>query len=120
MNRGGIGPGDFAPFRDEIHDCHCAICRECQYALADVLDFRGERHLDACRALLAALTAGEHQRVEFADWVAASKTAAAERLETARRNGASTGELAIIERGYVTVKMSDFYATGMGLGVGSR
>lgn len=115
-----LGPRDFDPFRDQITDCHCAHCQEVSYALDDVSDFGGHRHMSACRALLDALRAGEHTHVAFQERVREAREAKAERLERAKAEGASKGELAAIERGYTKVRMSDFYVTGMGLGVGPR
>lgn len=114
---------DFDPYRAEITDCFCELCREVSYALSSVIDSGTPgrpRHREAVAALLAALRAGEHQRVGMKEYAQAAREAKAIRLAEARENGASAEMISVIERGYATVKMSDFYATGMGLGVGPR
>lgn len=118
-----IGPADFAPYRAEIQDCHC---REFCLPMVHVMSKNsgtyahsgeGQReHERHARGLLAALAAGTHQRVDFRAFVAEAKAEKARRLAEAR----TEAERAVIERGYVSFKMSDFYATGMGLGIGGR
>lgn len=118
-----IGPEDFAPYRVEIQDCHC---REFCLPMVDVMSKNsgtyahtgeGQReHERHARGLLAALAAGTHQRVGFREFVAQAKADKARRLAEAT----AEAERAIIERGRVSVKMSDHYATGMGLGTRPR
>lgn len=112
-----IGPVDFDPYRAEFTDCCCPTCREVDYALSDVLDFTGRRHLAACEALLAALRAGTHDRVERADWHEQCRREHDDRVAAAKAAGITGRRLADIERGYSAVRMSDFYTTGMGLGM---
>lgn len=114
------GPADFDLYRAEFTDCCCPLCREVAYALSDVLDHAGRRHLAACGVLLTALRAGTHTRVERADWHEQCRREHDARVAAAKAAGITGRRLADIERGYSTVKMSDFYATGMGLGVGPR
>lgn len=111
---------DWEPFVDEISDCQCDTCNEVAYARSDVLDFDGRRYREAAAALLAALRAGEHRRMSIAERAELARAAKAERLAAAIAEGASADRIAAIERGYTTVRMSDFYATGMGLGIGPR
>lgn len=118
-----IGPRDFDPYRDEIRDCHCAeFCLPLAYVTSKnsgtyAHTGEGQReNEERARALLAALVAGAHQRVEFREFVAQAKAEKARRLAEA----GTEAERAVIERGYVSFKMSDFYATGMGLGIGGR
>lgn len=115
-----IGPVDFDPYRSEIRDCCCATCREVAYALSDILDLRGARHLLAAEALLAALRDGQHEHVSLQARAAEARVDKAARLKAARAEGASPAALAAIERGYAKVSMRDFFATGMGLGIGPR
>lgn len=115
-----IGPKDFDPYRAEIRDCYCPECRAVSYAASDVLDFDGSRHMAAAQALLASLRAGTHRHVTLAERVAEAKAEKAERLEKAIANGADPEVIAAIERGYTKVSMRDYFATGMGLGIGPR
>lgn len=118
-----IGPEDFAPYLAEIQDCHC---REFCLPMVHVMSKNsgtyahtgeGQReHERHARGLLAALTAGTHQRVGFREFVAQAKADKARRLAEA----GTEEERAVIERGYVSFKMSDFYGSGMGLGIGGR
>lgn len=115
-----IGPADFDPYRADIRDCACDVCNEVAYALSNVLDFTGARHRAAARNLLDVLRAGQHRHVSYAERAAIARAEKAVRLAAAIANGASASHIAAIERGYATVKMSDFYATGMGLGMTPR
>jgi len=115
-----IGPKDFDPYRDQIRDCHCAECRQVAYAASDVLDFDGSRHMAAARALLASLRAGTHRHMTLAERAEEARAEKAERVADAVARGASADEIAAIERGYTAVRMRDFFATGMGLGIGPR
>lgn len=110
-----IGPRDFDPYRTEISGCFCPMCRELMYS-----DATGRRALAAGGVLLAALKAGEHVRMEVAEYHAEAKADRDRRIAEAEAAGASAEHLATLRRGYATVKMSDFYATGMGLGIGPR
>lgn len=118
-----IGPEDFAPYRAEIQDCHCReFCLPMVYVMSKnsgtyARTGEGQReHERHARGLLAALVAGTHQRVDFREFVAEAKAEKARRLAEA----GTEAERAVIERGYASVKMSDFYVTGMGLGIGPR
>ena len=118
-----IGPEDFRPYRAEIQDCHCAaFCLPMVYVMSKnsgtyARTGEGQReHERHARGLLAALVAGTHQRVGFREFVAEAKAEKVRRLAEA----GTEAERAVIERGYASVKMSDFYATGMGLGIGPR
>lgn len=113
-------PTDFAPYRAEITDCHCETCREVAYALSDVLDWGGQRHKARCADLLTALRAGTHLRMTLAERAAEARKEKSERLAQAEADGASAATVAAIERGYASVSMRDFYATGMGLGMTPR
>lgn len=113
-------PADFDLYRAQITGCHCDVCNEVAFAMSDVLDFGRRRHLAAACALLAALKAGTHRRKTFGEYADELAVAKAERLAQARAEGASAATLEAIERGYVAVRMRDFYASGMGLGVGGR
>lgn len=111
-------PDDFKPYRDQISGgCECALCHELSANGHHFSDKHVQRQ--AARVLLAHLVAGTHERVTIAEVAAFARTAKAARLDAARAAGASAETLATIERGYATVKMSDFYATGMGLGIGN-
>lgn len=101
-----LTPTDFDPYRAEIAGCWCRPC--------------ATTGSDGGRALHAALVAGTHRRMTQAERAAEARAAKAVRLAEAQARGATPAELAAIERGYVAVKMSDFYATGMGLGIGPR
>ncbi|MEU4568635.1 hypothetical protein [Micromonospora sp. NPDC023956] len=117
MSPATIGPADFAPFRAEFVDCHCPTCNEVAYALSDVLDFRGRRHLAACEALLAELRAGTHGRVTVDEYVTALRAEKAAKLAALREAGAPASEIAAVERGYVRVDMA-FMREGIGAGFG--
>lgn len=113
-------PRDFDPYRPEITDCHCSLCTEIAYALSSVLAGSGSaRHLDACRALLGALRAGEHKRVTFAEFVDQARERQAARLAELRAAGAPASEIAVVERGYVKIDMA-FMVDGAGVGIGGR
>jgi hypothetical protein len=122
-----IGPEDFAPYRAEIQDCHCAaFCLPMVHVMSKnsgtyVRTGEGRReHERHARGLLAALVAGTHQRVGFREFVAEAKAEKVRRLAKAKAAGASPETLATIERGYATIRIGDFHATGMGLGIGPR
>lgn len=115
-----LGPADFAPYRDQISLCECHLCRELAYEMSSVTDFDGSRHRAAAERLFLALTLGEHSRMTLRERAIQARGEKAERLALAHATGASPETIAAIERGYTTVKMSDFYAAGMGLGIGPR
>jgi hypothetical protein len=107
-----VGPPDFAPYRAEFSGCSCPLCNEVAYAGSDVLDMGGRRHLTACAALLDALRAGTHQRVELAEYVAAAKVEKAARIAEACRTGAGEQAIAVLERGYSTSRDKETYPYG--------
>ena len=117
VDNSDIGPKDFDAYRAQITDCYCPLCRECAYAVSDVLDMRGRRSRAAARVLLAALQAGAHRRVEQDVYHAQARVDHDRRIAEAEAAGVTGRALEDIRRGYSTVKMSDFYATGMGLGM---
>jgi hypothetical protein len=93
-------PTDYDPYRADITDCHCVLCREIAYAQSDVLDFRGQRHLAAAVALLRALQAGAHTRMTLAESAAEARVAKAARLAELEAAGADPGTIAAVQRGY--------------------
>lgn len=113
-------PADFAPYRNQLKGCACATCRELSYALSNVLDFDGRKHRAAAADLLVELRAGTHVHMSYTERAAEVRAETAIRLAGAKATGRSAEHIAAIERGYVTVEMSDFYVTGMGLGIGPR
>jgi hypothetical protein len=58
--------------------------------------------------------------VTLAECTARARSAKVARLDAMRTAGASPEALADVERGYAAVRMRDFSATGMGLGIGPR
>lgn len=111
----------YAPYLSEINACACNACNEVAYALSSVLDGSGSpRHLDALKARLAQLEAGNHLRMSYAERAELARKEKAERIAEATAEGRSESYIAALERGYVRVSMRDFYATGMGLGIGPR
>jgi hypothetical protein len=120
-----VGPKDFDPYRAELHDCQDTLCRAVAHA-ASRRQLTGEstesvrEHQAAARALLAGLQAGTHQHMSIAERAAEARKEKEERLTRMRAEGASAEAIAAVERGYTAVNMRDFYATGMGLGVGPR
>lgn len=116
-----FGPANFKPFSAEISLCECATCRELAYAMSNVLQGPNSRqHKAAARVLLTELLNGRHVRMTLAERAAEARLEKAAKIAAAVEAGASPATLQIMERGYATVKMSDFYATGMGLGVTIR
>jgi hypothetical protein len=109
-----IGPSDFDPYREQIQDCHCDPCNQVAYAASRAGQFDLRK---AAQALLDRLQAGDHTRVERDTWLKQVAADRAYRIAEACRNGASDEQMANLHRGYSTAKMSDFYATGMGLGM---
>ena len=93
-------PTDFEPYRVEISGCCCPTCREVAYAMSDVLDFRGERHLAAAVALLRSLQSGQHVRMTLAQRAAEARRETAARLAQLRADGADPATIAAVERGY--------------------
>lgn len=79
-----LGPNDFDPYRPQIHDCHCHLCR----VSGVVGRSNSERQRDAA-ALLGALQAGTHTRVELADHIAAAKREHAAKVAQACAAGAT-------------------------------
>lgn len=105
------GKTEFAPFLDQILDCHCDPCNERGYAASSAAadgGTEGRPYRIANRILLDHLVAGTHVRREHADWIEICKARHAESVA----NGGP-------ERGYYKVSMRDFYASGMGLGIGT-
>jgi DNA polymerase-3 subunit beta len=114
----GIGPADFDAYRADIRGCSCTLCVELAYARP--LDFDGREKREAARVLLAALRAGTHDHVTFAEHVGDAKAAKAVTLVEAHAAGATPERIATIERGYVKASMSDFYGSGLGIGMTPR
>lgn len=110
-----LTPADFDAYRDEIGGCECTVCVQLAYLSHHWSDKNA--HREAARALLAHLVAGTHERVTLAERAQLARTAKADRLAAAYAIGASTDELAAIERGYVTVSMAPI--GGMGVGIGN-
>lgn len=105
---------DFAPYREQLASCYCQPCREVQYAASKA----GQLGLrDAMNSLLATLAAGTHTKVDQDTYHQQCKEEREQRIAQACQDGRSEEHLANLHRGYATVKMSDFYATGMGLGM---
>lgn len=118
-----LGPELFFPYYDQINMCECMICSRCsiegnshEYRVYG----RQDRHRECATALLAQLHAGTHVHMTIGQRAALARAEKEQRLIRAREAGASDATLAAIERGYVTVKMSDFYTTGCGIGIGPR
>lgn len=116
----GIGPRDFDPFRAQIKDCACDHCWKVAGALSDVTDYSGRKHRAACEDLLTALRNGSHVHMTYAARGEVAKAETEHRVEAAIAAGKSQQYINTLRRGYATVKMSDFYATGMGLGMTPR
>lgn len=108
-------PADFDAYRADIRGCTCGCCLPMSYATNYA--GRDRDQVASGRVLLAALMAGVHTHRTQDEHIAAAKVDHAVRVAAAVERGASADELATIDRGYTTVKMSDFYATGMGLGM---
>lgn len=112
-----IGPKDFDPFRSEIRGCACDHCQAVAFAHSDVLDMGGRKHLKACEDLLTALREGRHAHMSYAERSAIAREQNKRRIAQAIADGRSEAYIESLRRGYVSVKMSDFYATGMGIGM---
>lgn len=115
-----LGPVLFAPYHDQIELCECGICHAiaCELSSHYHRFYGHDQHREVCAALLAQLRAGTHEHMTLAERAQIARAGKAQRLAQAQANGASAETLAAIERGYVAVRMSDFYTTGMGLGIG--
>lgn len=115
---------DFDPYREQIGNCHCQPCRTTSYANRT----RSQQVADAV-ALLELLRAGTHERVEWADYVAAAKAERAAEIAAACTGGATERRMVVMKRGYSTSRDSDFWPYGqaapmqakefvVGLGIG--
>jgi hypothetical protein len=106
-----------AEFLPEIDMCACELCNEVSYARnafdlygARRLTAAGERYYAAVSARLRALVEGRHRRRTIAEWAVQERAAFV----------AEHGREPRPQEGVVKVRMSDFYVTGMGLGIGPR
>ena len=90
-----IGPRDFDPYRADIRDCYCKLCVQTSYYGRST-----SQQITDARALLDALRAGEHVRVELAEYVAAAKAAHAVAVAEACAAGKSELYMLGMHRGY--------------------
>jgi len=116
-----IGPRDFAPYRSEIGDCHCQLCRNCSYAASG----HGNA-VQAATELLDALRAGHHHHVTFAEHVSKAKVEHAARVAAACIAGKSELHMLGLHLGYQGGNVERLYyrepynadfMVGIGLGV---
>lgn len=115
-----IGPKDFDPFRSEIRHCACDMCQEVAFALSDVLDMGGRKHLKACEDLLTALREGRHTHMSYAERSEIARADKERRIDQAIADGKSATYVETLRRGYASASMKDFYAAGMGIGMTPR
>ncbi len=116
-----IGPPAFKPYLAVIRDCHCPLCRQTSYANRPAHQMRED-----ARALLDALRAGTHVRVEFAAYAAEAKREHAERVAAKCADGGTDFDLFMMTRtAYNGREMERFYGlhwnldfyTGIGVGM---
>ena len=83
-----IGPKDFDPFRAQIRDCHCPLCRQTCYANRSDT----QRRQDALN-LLTALETGTHVFLSISDCAAQARAEHNARVAKACADGASDYEM---------------------------
>jgi hypothetical protein len=106
-----IGPRAFKPYLDAIRNCHCKPCRQVSYANRPPHQVRAD-----ARALLDALRAGTHVRVEFADYAAEAKREHAARVAARCADGGTDFDLYMMtRRAYTGRELERFYGLSFGL-----
>lgn len=110
-----VGAAEFAPYLAQVTGCACDFCVDVQQVRPGDVD--GQETMRAARTLLAALRLDVHLHISHEERHASSGRDLAIRLALARVGDVDAATRTRIDGGDLTVSLSDFYITGMGLGI---